>query len=57
MANGSSYLRLTSRYEGLNVGENFQAKLDLSAGAVFTTSDCSSGAYKDETNKQTNIQK
>ena len=39
MVNGSSYLRVTSRTEGLNVSENSQAKLDVSARAGFTTSD------------------
>ena len=38
MANGNSYLGLASRAEELNVGENFQAGLDASARARFTTS-------------------
>ena len=37
VVNGSSYLRLTSKAEGLNVGENSQAKLDVSTRAGFTT--------------------
>ena len=39
MANGGSYLRLTSRAEGLKVGENSQPKLDVSARAGFATSE------------------
>ena len=39
MVNGSSYLRLTSRAKGLNVGENSQAKLDISARAGSATSE------------------
>ena len=39
MANGISYLRLTSRAEGLNVGENSQTKLDVSVRAGFITSE------------------
>ena len=35
----SGYLRLTSRAEGLNVSENSQAKLDVSARAGFTMSE------------------
>ena len=33
MANGGSYLRLTRKAEGFDVGENSQAKLDLLARA------------------------
>ena len=39
MANGNSYLGLTSRAEELNVGENSQAELDVSARAGFATSE------------------
>ena len=39
VANGKSYLELASRTEELNVGENSQAELDLSARAGFATSD------------------
>ena len=39
MANGNSYLVLASRAEELNVGENSQAELDVSARAGFATSE------------------
>ena len=39
MANSNSYLGLASRAEELNVGENSQAELDVSARAGFATSE------------------
>ena len=41
MANDISYLGLAGRAEELNVGENFQAELDVSARAGLVTSETS----------------